>query len=159
MKKMIALINHRYGVDRISKGDVFNVRDEHVVLWKALGKAKDMPVVGAMSTEGSHELIPTRQVDVNLQRAVVQPKEEVHHENANQTETIAPKQANETAENNETMLENGVQQSVEYSRMLRERATALGIHVDGRWSDTRVQREIDDHNKRTYQHMDMRATE
>ncbi len=38
-----------------------------------------------------------------------------------------------------------------YSKMLRDKAVFLGIRVDGRWSDARVQREIDEYNKRTYQ--------
>ncbi len=48
-------------------------------------------------------------------------------------------------------------ENTEYSKMLRDKATFLGIRVDGRWSDARVQREIDEYNKRTYQRMDMQA--
>jgi hypothetical protein len=49
--------------------------------------------------------------------------------------------------------------NTEYSTMLRNRARNLGLRVDGRWSDERVQREIDEHNKKTYQRMDVRASE
>ncbi len=47
------------------------------------------------------------------------------------------------------------QHGPEYYQVLRTRAESLGIRVDGRWSSSRIQREIDEHNQRTYQHMDM----
>ncbi len=50
----------------------------------------------------------------------------------------------------EMPTENPVEHT-EYSKMLRDKAMFLGIRVDGRWSDARVQREIDEYNKRTYQ--------
>jgi hypothetical protein len=154
MKKMVALVSRRFGVERISVGDIFNVPDQHVVLYKALGWVKDLPPVKAISTQSNPELVPTPVVSSPI----------VHvQEDKNERQTVsqaAPSwQTDQTAQNNETMLESEPDQSVEYSRMLRERAAALGIRVDGRWSDTRVQREIDEYNKNTYQRADMRSTE
>jgi hypothetical protein len=153
MRKMIALKNQRYGTDRISKDDIFNVRDEHVVLLRALGMAKDMPSVKAMSTESNPELVPTPVIVVN------QPVQESKDERETVSQAAPSWQTVQTPKDDETVLESEPEQSVEYSRMLRERAISLGIRVDGRWSDTRVQREIDEYNKSTYQRTDMRSTE
>jgi hypothetical protein len=147
---MIALVNQHYGVQRIRKDDVFSVRDEHVKLLKAFGRVKDVPAVKAMSTENTTELVPVERAHFDFRKV------EEKHESPDQIETIPSGQSDEDHRNDESTL---IEQTSEYSRMLRDRATSLGIRVDGRWSDARVQREIDEHNKRTYQHMDMRATE
>jgi hypothetical protein len=153
MRKMIALKNQRYGTDRILKDDIFNVRDEHIVLLRALGMVKDMPPVKAMSTESNPELVHAPTVMVN------QPVQESKDERETISQAAPSWQTVQTPKDDETVLESEPEQSVEYSRMLRERATSLGIRVDGRWSDTRVQREIDEYNKNIYQRTDMRSTE
>jgi len=174
--------SYRYDGKRILPGEIFDVRDEHVVLLIALGWVKDMAAVKAMTAENTPALVPTPTryetgvgarlpQTVNVQSFV---EENLKDENTSETETLESNNF-QTDEASETLLttdstesltqtvndEEGdvVIQSQEYSKMLRERATALGIKVDGRWSDTRVQREIDEYNAKTYKHMDMRAFE
>lgn len=161
MKKMIALVRQLYEAKHISAGDIFNVRDEHVILLKALGRVKDMPVVKAMSAENTPELIPTlmrghaqtQRVAEAVSETIVAP----HAATQQTVETVSEGDKERLSASWDDRVT--AEQSIEFSRMLRERATALGIHVDGRWSDSRVQREIDEHNKRTYERMDMRPTE
>jgi len=132
---------------------------------------KDMPLVKAMTAENTSALVPTpgRAVTAVQSKAsgvgsTFFTQTDVHltgeftDENTSETKADESDQADETIE---TLLADStesftqtvkdeeevvVAQSPEYSRMLRERATSLGIKVDGRWSDTRVQREIDEYN-------------
>src|SRR6266446_9106046 len=62
MKKMVATNKQRvyhYNGNKILPNEIFNVRDEHIVLLTALGWVKDMPPVKAMTAENTPALIPT----------------------------------------------------------------------------------------------------
>ena len=178
---------YHYEGKKILPNETFNVRDEHVILLTALGWVKDMPPVKAMTAENTSALIPTpTRTTVVVESRVgtvglTHLTGEVTNENTAETEAVeSDKSQTETHETvlNEIFMEeeavegveqssietgaiasNEIQQNPEYSHMLRKRAAALGIKVDGRWSDTRIQREIDEYNAKTYQRMDMRASE
>jgi outer membrane biosynthesis protein TonB len=177
---MLAIKNHPYGNKKISEGDVYHVSVHDVRLLKALGWVTDwtdnMTAVKAMTSETTPELVPTP-----LRHAVQEskPTPQVIEETqpvAEETKAELPPSPpsppspptnildalNEVVEEEkkeESMSPPSPVPNTEYSTMLRNRARNLGLRVDGRWSDERVQREIDEHNKKTYQRMDVRASE
>ncbi len=158
MPSMIATKRQRYDGKNISKDDIFNVKDKDIRLLKALGRVTDLAVVKAMSTINNPELVPNP-TRVGIGSASVQHRTQslgVEHESVETN--IAADQSNETSIL-ESISTDEVEQNPEFSKMLRERATSLGVRVVGRWSDSRVQREIDELNAKTYQRMDMHAEE
>ena len=158
MRKMIATNKQRvyhYDGKKILPNEIFNVRDEHVVLLTALGWVKDMPPVKAMTAENTSALIPTpTRTTVVVESRVgtvglTHLTGEITNENTAETEAVesdkSQTETNETVLNEISMEEeavenveqslvevgavasNEIQQSPEYSRMLRKRATDLGI--------------------------------
>ncbi len=185
MPKMIATMRQRYDGHTISKNDIFNVKDGDVRLLKALGRVAKLKVA-AMSAENTSALIPNpvrsddvshehthaSQSRIEPQPVPIEPSPSplVETETVDmvteEVESIPESNLNIdldelAASDNESETEMSKTESfvehTEYGRMLRDKAMSLGIRVDGRWSDARVQREIDEYNKRTYQHMDIRA--
>lgn len=169
MPMMLATKRHTYGNKKIAVGDMYNVSVHDVRLLKALGWITDMTAVKAMTTETTPELIPPP-IRHAVQESkpsprVVEETQPVVEETKSETPPPASilDALNEVVEEEknevEPMPESSVASNTEYSTMLRNRARNLGLRIDGRWSDERVQREIDEHNKKTYQRMDVRASE
>lgn len=167
MPMMVATKKQEYAGKKISVGDKFHVSVHDVRLLKALDRITDMVAVKAMTTETTPELVPPP-----LRHAVQESKPTPHVVEETQPvveetksepppvsilDAVATPSAEEKEE--ESAMPESLRQNTEYSMMLRNRARNLGLRVDGRWSDERVQREIDEHNKKTYQRMDVRASE
>lgn len=143
----------------------------------------DMAAVKAMSTQSNPELVPTPARHAASEHVAQEtPKAVEETEKVEETQHIVetshsgepsildvisnveeePSPLEEIDEDESSDMSTSTpspQQTSEYSAMLRNRARSLGIRVDGRWSDERVQREIDEYNKKTYQRMDIRASE
>jgi outer membrane biosynthesis protein TonB len=179
MPMMLATKRHTYGNKKIAVGDVYNVSVHDVRLLKALGWVTDMTAVKAMTSETTPELAPPPlRHAVQESKPIPQVIEEtqpVAEETKAELPPLPPSPPssplpptnildalNEVVEEEkkeESMSSSSPAPNTEYSTMLRIRARNLGLRVDGRWSDERVQREIDEHNKKTYQRMDVRASE
>jgi hypothetical protein len=185
MPMMLATKRHIYGNKKIAVGDVYNVSVHDVRLLKALGWITDMTAVKAMTSETTPELVPTPLRHAVQESKptphVVEETQPVAEETKAELPSLPPSPPstpsppsppspptnildalNEVVEEEkkeESMSSSSPAPNTEYSTMLRNRARNLGLRVDGRWSDERVQREIDEHNKKTYQRMDVRASE
>lgn len=164
MPKMLATKKQRYNGKDISKDDIFDVRNKDVRLLIALKRASSMADVPTMTAENTSALVPnpvresavvsTPAATRTIETAVVSSTPAVESAVVSSTPP-----ANQVEDEN-TLIETDatmVQPITEYSKMLREKARGLGLRVDYRWSDERIQREIDEHNKKTYQRMDMRS--
>lgn len=157
MPKMVAIVKQRYDGKNILVNEVFDVRDKDVRLLRALRRVKSMAAVKAMTAENESALVPNPVRRSHEHTAVGQQRESVVQ---NEPVVSDPGPIGDSVDNalNESASPNEESQT-EYSKMLRDRARTIGIHIDGRWSDSRVQREIDEHFKKTYQRMDITATE
>lgn len=172
---MVATKRQQYAGKNIDVGDKFHVSIHDVRLLKALDRVTDMTAVKAMTSETTPELVPppirhavqefkpSPRVVEETQPVVEETKSEVPPPPSPSPPASILDALNEVVEEEkkevEPMPESSVTQNTEYSTMLRNRARNLGLRIDGRWSDERVQREIDEHNKKTYQRMDVRASE
>jgi hypothetical protein len=182
MPMMLATKRHIYGNKKIAVGDVYNVSVHDVRLLKALGWITDMTAVKAMTSETTPELVPTplrhAVQESKPTPQVVEETQPVAEETKAELPPLPPSPPSSVAaiasvtnildalnevveeeKKEESMSPSSPAPNTEYSTMLRNRARNLGLRVDGRWSDERVQREIDEHNKKTYQRMDVRASE
>jgi hypothetical protein len=167
MPMMVATKRHRYGSKKIAAGDTYNVSVHDVRLLKALGWITDMTAVKAMTTETTPELVPPplrhAVQESKPSPRVVEETQPVAEETKSEPppvsilDAVATPPAEEKEE--ESTMPESPRQTAEYSMMLRDKARNLGLRIDGRWSDERIQREIDEHNKKTYQRMDVRASE
>jgi hypothetical protein len=172
MPMMVATKRQQYAGKNINVGDKFHVSVHDVRLLKALDRVTDMTAVKAMTTETTPELIPppirhavqeskpSPRVVEETQPVVEETKSETPPPKSILDSIVAPPV--DEKEEESSMPESpplSMSQNTEYSTMLRNRARNLGLRIDGRWSDERVQREIDEHNKKTYQRMDVRASE
>lgn len=129
----------RYRGAKIALGDTFDVARKDVRLLKALGWIKDAQQDTATSQQ---EETPVVEVQEPSPAVEVQEHTPPTPDPAPPAPTVSTTLTYETSD---------------YSRLLREQAERLGIKVDGRWSDARVQREITEHNQNLYQRRDMRA--
>jgi hypothetical protein len=174
MPMMVATKKQQYAGKKIDVGDKFHVSIHDVRLLKALDRVADMVAVKAMTTETAPELVPAPIRHV-VQEPKPEPKiveetqpdveevqpvaEEVKIDSTNILDVINEVVEEGKKEEGSMPPSSSLSSISEYSVMLRDRARSLGLRVDGRWSDERVQREIDEYNKRTYQRMDVRASE
>ncbi len=167
MPKMIALKRRRYESKLVNVNDIFDVRSKDVRLLKAMKWATDYVEPPSMvSTVIQDPLLEAVHSAMVEHRAEASNEEPVQIEEPQDSPDPKPEEYTNANVEEETSQEVTVEeempqpvQTEDHFEMLRARAISLGIHVDGRWSYSRLQREIDEYNKRTYQRTDLRAEE
>lgn len=144
MAKMVALRQmYMPGTGTVQPGDVFDIDSRFVRALKGTGRARD-----ASLTE-----------DVSLMPAYRQHSMQTETVRLEPAHPVSPEPSGEAAPV-EDQAEDPERRRAHLIAHLRTRARALGIDVDGRWSEDRLKREIAEVTSGgRYERRDLRAQE
>lgn len=127
MAKMVALRQmYMPGIGTVQPGDVFDIDSRFVRALKGTGRARDATVSEDVS------LMPAYRQHAMQQTETVRPEP---------APPISSEHSDEVA-TSEDQAEDPDRRRAHLIAHLRTRARALGIQIDGRWSEDRLKREI-----------------